>query len=276
VRTLQTEAESEGKGRTFRAALLAYVRADCLWDGAATESGVVRPAWFACAASDAEIRPFMANLRCGRKAVVPESSNTKKYQLRFELMRRAGYEYATQRTNAGTCVTAFLPELFRLDPGLVDPKGARFVVLPSRAWVETETARLGREAGAAVRHVERVRRRVDTSGRPAPDRAVLEALAPVAPLFCAYLDRRVRAPLVPDPRFQLQVVVAMLDAGLASFGHEPHSFRERGWGQHDGFWFLEVDTAAAGLAPGIACRASHEEIEALLAEQVRRYFEVIG
>jgi hypothetical protein len=82
-------------------------------------------------------------------------------------------------------------------------------------------------------------------------------------------DRRTRCPLIPDPRFYVQVLAHALDQGLASWSNGDRWARE--WGAHDAT-FKEVETDAVGLAPGVVFNASHETLETFLAEQVKAFF----
>ena len=266
MQNLTIQSGDSGKGRSFSAALLAHVEADALWFGGAASTEVTRPVWMAVAASETELRPFLANLRCGKRADTGTGRRNDRGQ-RFEILRSAGYHFSTQRTPAGAILTAYLRDLFVLDPGMVDPTGVGFVMLPPRSWIDQQTRALGEPAiHGAVKHVRRL--------GLAPAKVDLEALVPAATLFCAYLDRRVRAPLVPDVAFQLQVFCAALSAGLASFTCPTESYRDVGWGQHRGLGFSESQTARVGLAPGVACLAKHTAVEALLAEQASMFFGI--
>lgn len=258
MRTITIETGEGGKGRSFSAELLGYATADALWEGGETDTNAVRPVYMTLALSEQEAGPFLANLRGGRVAKVGRDRSAK----RFELLRSAGYAFAIQRHPEGVLATAYLPELFRIDPGLVDPAGARFVVLPSSAWCATETT--GLEVGAAVEHVralELVKAAGATLERSGGEPA---ALVPTSALFAAYLDRRVRAPLIPDLRFYLQVLLAALAARLATMG-------DGNCRPHLGFATEHLDEL--GFAPGVAFSASHEQVEALLAAEVARFYE---
>ncbi len=246
-------ATSDGeKGRSFRASLLAYAEADHLWALGMADTDTRRPVFMMLACSDQEAAPFLANLRAGRQSEIVGGS--KGYGRRnkgdqFELLRSGGYQYATQRHHEGVVITAFLPELFRLDPGMVSPDGCRFVMLPSQEWCLDPQP-------AALAHVTRCL-------PPKFERSValmadVPALCRIAPLFAVYLDRRTRAPLIPDARFYAQVLVASVAAGLAQRSGGNDTYREDG-------------VARVGLLPGLAFQAKHDELEAMLAEQVRMF-----
>lgn len=270
MKSLRIEPQKEGKGRTFVASLLAYVTADRLWEGGQTGAGI-RPAFLMYAASDGEVRPFTANLRLGKKALV--GSNTsygRRKDPYFEVLRSADYLFSTQRFAEGSVVTAFLANLFQLDPGMVDPKGAGFVVLPSKEWV----ARQKIEIRPLVDHMIRLDR--IESGKPHlngdwPTLEQVERLALVASLFAAYLDRRTRAPLLQDSRFHLQILVSFLKHGQASISCDD-SLRKT-FGRTRTLGYYEEGLEGVGLIPGVAFQATHDEIEKVLAEEVSVFLQ---
>lgn len=253
---IQTEGES--KGRSFRASLLAYVEGSHLWSGGATSENT-RPIWCMIAATDAESASFMANLRGGNKASIVGAEKIygrNKKSEKFELLKSAGYEFSAQRHPQGTVWTAYMPELFKLDPGMVDPVGVKFAFLPSASWCPEPS-------NDVLAHVQELN----------PARS-LEDLAPIArlgPLFAAYLDRRSRCPMIPDARFYAQIAVEFCRLGSATFA--PDGSRDQKW--HQGkLGYDETGVEVVGLLPGMAMSASHETVEACLAEQVGLFDQV--
>jgi hypothetical protein len=234
---LTIEPQKEGKGRSFRATLVSYVEARRLWPAG---NDTIRPVHMTLAGSDQELRPFVANLRTGKKAVCGYKSRE-----RYEVLKSAGFQCAWQRTSKGSVVTLFAPDLFCLDPGMVDPKGVSFVMLPARAWLKPTAVALP----------------------PCVPEERAEDVLRSASLFIAYLDRRTRCPLIPDERFYVQVLANALDQGLASFSRKNRYASS--WGEGS---LVEVGTEDAGLAPGILFSSTHETLETFLAEQVKTYF----
>jgi hypothetical protein len=264
MREVVIAPQVEGKGRSFRAVLLASVEADLLWTGGQTGSDNLRPVWAMFAGSEQELRAFVANLTTGRKAIFPKNnrySRAKDDQL--EILKSAGYQTIWQRETEGAIATLYLPELFQMDPGMVDPMGIRFVLLPTMEWVQNQKL----EMLPLIRHAKRVGYEISTER--------LKELAPISYLFCTYLDRRTRCPLVSDGRFYLQLMLACLNCGVASFSTAsgyPSYNQDKIFGAHPESDFHEAGTDKVGLVPGIVFRSDHPTFETLLAEQVSIYF----
>jgi hypothetical protein len=252
------------KSRSFSALLLGHIQADGMLPCEAGKS-TIRPVWLSIGTSEDAMRPFLANLRTGRRT---ESSNARSTDDRFELLKTAGYHFATQRTSAGMVATAYLPELFRVDPGMVDPSGVYFVALASKSWLAEQENSLRDEIGPAMRHVTRLvyakrdayERRQESAGEWA-ERMRLRELVPMATLFCTYLDRRTHCPLIPDLAFQLQLTMAML-ASENAFG----------WNGYNNQMKHEIDPGM-GYSMPIGCSVRHDVFEELLACQVELYME---
>jgi hypothetical protein len=264
AREVHIEPQADRKGRTFAATLLGTIEADSLWERGTSDA--IRPVWAVFTGTEDALRPFAANLRLGRKATFP--SNSRKAET-LELLKTAGYQYVWQREPEGSILTVFLPDLFRLDPGMVDPDGAKFVILPDAAWlrdqkIDTESrlysyalSLMGQDSHAKF------------------DVSMMPVLIPLAFLFSAYLDRRTRVPLLSDGRFYVQLLLACLRDGLASFSSDRGSFR---WGRREAgfgcnFSFVELGTCGLGMVPGIAFSATHEQIDSLLAAEVAVFFK---
>ncbi len=265
MREVQIVPQQQGKGRTFRAVLLAAVEADLLWSGGMTATENQRPVWAMFAGSDQELRAFMANLTGGRKAsLVRENQGySRRKDECLEILKSAGYATIWQREAEGSLATIYLPDLFQLDPGMVDPSGIRFILLPTREWAEAQTL----DVKPLVQYARRL-------GYSKLEREQLAQWAPLSFLFCAYLDRRTRCPLVSDGRFYFQLMLACLDSGLASLSTHDVRYRDYSFGEHKELRYSEIDTANVGLLPGLVFRSDHETLERVLAEQVALFFRV--
>jgi hypothetical protein len=268
MRDVIIETDSE-KGRSVRATLLASVEADLLWSGGMADLDHMRPVWAMFATSDSALKSFMANLRTGRKAVFtsnrPSYSRDKKE--RIEFLKSVGYRVVWQREEEGSIATIYLPELFRLDPGMVDPEGASFVILPTKEWHAAQNI----DTAPLVKHVKKL-----GYDLPAP---YLEHLAPISYLFAAYLDRRTRCPLVADGRFYLQLMLSCLEHKKASFSAgKDYSYgyrQDTPFGVNRNLLYHETEVNEVGLLPGLAFHSDHVDLEKLLASTVSSYFDNI-
>lgn len=231
------------KGRTFTAKLLAWMSADYLW--ATGDAKATRPIWMMLAGSDGELRPFVANLQTGNRAEVFTGSWSSRGSQKFEVLRSAGYHTSWQRTPHGSVATMYLPELFRLDPGMVDPTGIRFAILPEQVWLPTAPP---------------------LTSRRYPDLTdeELEYIPRIAPLFVAYLDRRTRCPIVADSDFHVRLLAECVRVKAARVVERQRDNR---------LGIATEGLGAVGLAPGLVFGAKHVDFEALLAEQTRAHFE---
>ena len=88
--------------------------------------------------------------------------------------------------------------------------------------------------------------------------------------FALRLDRRSRAPIPADGRFYLQVLLACLEAGIASFAVTGNrgAYQEVPFGEHASLGFRSEGAEEVGFLPGVAFKGTHEVLETLLAEQV--------
>lgn len=276
-----TVSGEQGKGAVFRLTLVAHVVADALWDCGNTDSAC-RPALAVLACSHGDAQPVLANLRLGRRAAEATGRGSKystDHPERFEFPKSAGFTFTTQRHPEGVLVTAHQASVFRLDPGMVDPSGVRFAVLPPRAWAGRQVV----DAAPVIAAVSKLyRRRAAGDYADKPKRVEwLTSLSPAdqrelvvtACLFAAYLDRRTHAPVPQDPRFWLAVLLECLgESALAyssaeylkpamvdSWGHE-----RRVNDKKLGLYGL----ADAGYLPGVVVSATHEQVREVVARVV--------
>lgn len=271
------QPKQEGKGRTFSATCLAVIEATSL---SPFQSGGddMRPVLATFAATDTALRPFVTNLQLGRKADLPG-----RHSGHMEFLRSAGYQTLVQRETEGSIATMMLPDLFRMDPGMVDPQAIRFIVAPSNRWLRqepqdrAEANEIRDDYVAAARHARRVIKDLRLT-----DDAVVR-LAPLAYVFASYLDRRSRAPIVADGRFYLQLMLACLERGLAAFpngsradGRSPSYNDDRksfGVARSSFGVFYAINTDAVGYGPIVGFNSTHDAFEALLAEQTRLFVQ---
>ena len=277
---IRTETSTEeGKGRTFRGVLMGYITANRLWEAGETSTDKIRPVYISFACSEGESHPFVANLQMGRCMIVDKGRHGDK----IELLRSVGYDFLYQRMEGGVvAVQAYLPELVRLDPGMVDPDSIKFVMAPTLEWLrESSIPTIDRQK--AAQHVASLWRTRIPQGQELLD------LVPSAALFCAYLDRRTNCPMIQDLRFQLQVFLAALNDGYATLpescsgkwgyhrnirGSKQEEDRFSYLGPHFGFKDFGMDNCKLDIP--VAFYSTHEQIEAFLAEQVEIYFNHVA
>jgi hypothetical protein len=271
---LTVTEDEKGKGRTFSGALFTYVCADGLWFGGEANTEIHRPVYAVLGFSTGNAYPFEANLRFGRKMELDKGQHSGGYHRReavprWEFLRSASYTWKRQVYPEGVVLIAYLTELFEYDPGIVDPKELRMVVLPTKQWMDQASA--DRDAIALrLAHVQR-------AGFPHRDDSAAH-LAAMAPLFMARLNKRAPLPTINDDRFATQVLFAALHCGIASMT-KPHDYtgygykngdKSRPWGRHL-LGYVEYGLGASRLSPGVTMRATHETLQGFLAEQVDHY-----
>ncbi len=285
VEIQQATSDPKRKTRAFGATLVGLLRASPAWD--TTVSDTDRPVMAVFAVSEMEAAPFEANLREGHGCVSLGSNG--KVESRYEFHATAGYAWHRQRTSEGVLLTAYLPEVFAHDPGFIEEWGARFVAMPSTEWSEAQRELIGARAiGEAIDHCDDLGLLKTTFTDPdlvrqadVALRRMLAEMAPTAALTMSMLDRRIRAPIIADFRFQLQVFLALHRAKVVSgaplamsdltgYFHESKAL-------HLGL--VQVGLAAKGNQPGlgyeraVAVGVRHDHVEKVLAFEVKRYRE---
>ena len=289
------------KSRAFRAQYLAHVCARGWWPGDEGSSDATRPAWLLCAASARAARPFVANLQTGHRALLTPyhagGSWAAGPPVALELRKSAGYRFLWQRVPAAggvqALVTAYLPDLVRLDPGFIDPDGVRFLALTPQWWIAQETARAAADPAlpaaltahaAACGWLAAPR----PGGGPPWTVDALLALLPQAVHAVTYLERRTTRPAGQHAGLRAAALPGRARGGPVRRGpprraRGAHPGRARGRdGAGDGWdWararprppgVVACGTAAAGLAPPVACRVDHPTLDAFLGQEVVRYF----
>ena len=270
-----------GKGRAFRALKVSAVMADALWDKGEGGKGSKHdhPICATLAASESELRAFLANLSCGRPAVPTGTGHHRHGSEGYEFLKSAGYKVCWQKHDAGSVATVYLPELLTRDPGMVDPTGAKFVVLAGAGYLAEQAKKMDvKEIIAYARRLPMV----EELNEPQKDwrghvidkeeplsKEKLEAMVPLSYLFALFLSNRSRAPIPPSGEFYLQLLIACMKSGLASrsTGKPSWSNDRNEFGKNHKYKFNEEDVEAAGFSPGIAFLATHLEIEAVLAAE---------
>jgi hypothetical protein len=289
------------KTRQFRAQYLAHIVANDWWSGGQAITETTRPVWLMLASTERAIRPVIANLQTGHRAMLRRYHDSLGYDTapvaHLELLKSAGYRMLWQRLVGGpdgplAVVTAYLPELFVLDPGLIDPAGVQFVALTPQWWAQQQLAQLRADTPAWVdlqTHMAALARMgsLVPSNQFASGEEVLDHVAQA--VHCVtFIERRTTRPLPPTTAFALQLFLAGLQRGILTVAAptepgqrassrpttDPADPTDRwAWARHPEIGaFAECQTATVGLAPPVACRCTHDTLDAFLAGEVERYF----
>ncbi len=260
------------KGRSFAAELLAAIEVDHLWEYGRTTTDVRRPVWMVVASSEQNMRAFHANLLTGKRAETVSNNSTKE---RWELVPSAGYAHHSRRIGNSVVTTYFLPELLRLDPGMVDPVNIRFMAIPAKAWVDSQSfdlpaarARLLQLADVTPAAILESQKRWEQAGERLSvvlsDEA-LHLLLCEGSLMLAYLDRRCRYPIPFDPVFGAWLNLVCREDQLLM---RPTNLYRGG--------FRTVTPENVNAFPGFAFMSSHDTFGTTLSREVRRWFNTTG
>lgn len=247
MQKLQIISGPEGKTRTFSVDLIAEIEADHMWSGGNTSSNTSRPVWMAYAGSEQQSRMFSANFLQGK---IAETSSYRS-KSKFQILKSAGYQAHTKKIGSGVITTVYLPELFWIDPGMVDPDKIAFILLTSQEWRDTQKFDI--EAAREFVTVQGIR----NQGKELTDEGLKSILAE-AVLFHMYLDRRTRYPMPAHPHFSLRLMMRCLQERLAR-RHDPY-------GGH--IKYSESGMSYLNIPPTLAFYASHEDFGNLLAQEV--------
>ena len=221
------------KDRTFSAECLGIIIANELSTVETTDK-TNRPLWMSVAATDAQLRAFLANVRCGRPMSIEGVFRP------VEILRSAGYEWIQQRTEAGTIATCYQPTLFRIDPGMVT-EDVRCVAMAPRWWCN----KFYEENRSAI--TEAIKNTADSEDQA---KALLD-VAPSAVWLHSMIDRRTSYPLIRDIESALRLLQKLED----SYGIYKNGERE----------------GIVGFADPILVKVTHETLGRVLAECVQEH-----
>lgn len=238
---LTIDSEGKEKTRSFSVDLLATVDNHTLWSSTNNDR---RPVWMTYAGSEQETKMFNINFLQGNKAY--KGYHNKE---RFHLLKTAGYKAHTKKVGSDVVTTVYLPHLFWVDPGMVDPEKIEFMLLMSTKWALSQKFDL---KAAREWITGKVWMRPADLNMTDADLTVILA---EAVLFHMYLDRRSRYPMPTHPHFSLALMKACISAGLAERAAHRHTYTESGLTQ-------------LGIPPTLALTASHEHFGDVLAKEV--------
>lgn len=275
----------EPKTRSFSVSGIGYILADSLWDGGSTGSDM-RPVLLSIVGKETTLRPFVANLRKGRAAIVDgqERRGWSASERKLKILKKAGHISFKQKIGDLTAVTFYVPELFKAEPGMVDPLSCDVISAPPLWWVNDQARKIGSD-GAMLdtlrTHLDKLglfdasrESRVKVPQGTTIDVDDIPQLAALSAHYMAMVDKRVKHPLVDDLTFAVQLYLAALAQGVASTMVKDR-YDARAWNKHQwaaGFWVEGSEDM--GLAMAVATHASQETMAQFLMEQVKLWSEV--
>lgn len=274
-RDLTIVSGAKGKGRSFRAAVLAMASAP-VWDRHEASNDRIRPAFLVVGCQHQEAGPVLANLRTGNVATLTGDDLYHK-GVALEMLKSVKYAWSTARLGSGVVLTARLHSTVAVDPGIVEPDlPVRFLVVPPKVRLEQELLLLPsdemRAYGRKLAAVAFAKGAYDWMEPALQDDSDEWRYAPaLAAWFCAMVDRRVPVPILPDPLFQMRFYLACLRTGLAGWAHSEKRHGSK-WGR-EGPKLTEWGYGSIGLAPGVAFAATQDAVRDLLVEEVRGWVD---
>jgi hypothetical protein len=268
VKFLRVESKEESKGRSFRGEIVCYATANAFWEGGENAGReLIRPVFAVFACSDAEARPFQANLQCGNRAACFNDYGHDD-RTRWEFMRSAKYAYHQQKHPEGVFVQAYLHDLFRDDAAMVDPNEVKFILIPAIEWLAPDSPEV--EAHLRV-WGERIDWKARSQNVPTDDQIAI--IARSCHLWARQIATRTKLPIPNDARFFAQALASCLLIGAASFSGESRHGWSSPFGEHGGFFCDGLERF--GLSSGIATKAKHEDIAKIFAECVDEFFAMM-
>jgi hypothetical protein len=265
MKFLRVESKEDSKGRSFRGEIVCHASANGFWEGGENAGrNLIRPVFAVFACSDAEARPFAANLQCGNKAQVFSDHGYQEKGTYWEFMRSAKYTYVQQKHPEGVFVQAYLHDLFRDDAAMVDPEEVKFILLPAKDWLAPHDKRV-------MDHLQAWFSRIDWKecSVNAPTDSQIETIARTCHLWARQIAVRTKLPIPNDARFFAQALAACLLYGISTFSGEGRGCRPP-FGEHGGFATEGLEQF--GLSSGIATRAKHDDVAKVFAENVEIFF----
>lgn len=268
MKFLRVESKEDSKGRSFRGEIVCYATANSFWEGGENAGrDLIRPVFAVFACSDAEARPFQANLQCGNKAQCFNDYGHDD-RTKWEFMRSAKYTYVQQKHPEGVFVQAYLHDLFRDDAAMVDPNEVKFILIPSVEWLAPEDARV-------LDHLQAWADKIDWKERytEAPKDDALVLIARSCHLWARQIAVRTKLPIPNDVRFFAQALASCLLVGASTFSGDKSGWT-RSFGVNGGFVCEGLERY--GLSSGIATKAKHEDIAKIFAECVDIFFAMVN
>lgn len=251
------------KGRSFGAKLVAVQMAHGFWEN--SERDPLRPTFALFATTAQEERPFLMNLKSGRKVRVDGIGYVSRGGWPMEFLKSAGYTFDVQRTKAGSLIEIALPEVMEYRPGMADAEEVKFVLSLEREKLIREQARLPQRGIPAILRRYKFEKRKWYEGDPYdPETVVAEGLR-----FAAAVDMRApEIPIVQDTRFTTQLLLSALRDGPAK--RNQRAGVDFSPDDRDGVFF-EAGMGLAKRAPGLAFRMRQDQLAQWVSQELQSY-----
>lgn len=198
------------KGRIFEGTCATMVQ----WQNVQWTKNGANPLFLELVATEGQIRPLVANLRTGREARI-YTGHFQNAAIELSLNKNAPLVWSKIRVGpGGALVTAYMPDLFDVECGMIHEERVRYICMPPVSWVLRNTRPLTDQEMVMVRRIVTV-----DGERDSPllslevTRRWVEAMWAVAVQFCARLDTRSSLPLLPDRGFQFWLMLFLWASG---------------------------------------------------------------
>lgn len=250
------------KGRSFGARLIACQVAQGYWENSSRDP--LRPTFALFATTVQEERPFLANLRDGRRLRVEGVGFGSRQGWPMEFLKSAGYTFDVQRVKAGALIEVTLRELFEYRPGMVDPEDVRFCMsLPEGRLLAEEATLEHHGIDRVIRSFKFEQKR--HHGAPYDARYVVAE----GWRFAASLNERAtEIPIVQDTRFTTRLLLSAVRHGFAKRNERVDM--DFSPDDRDGTFF-EVGMDLAKRAPGLVFRMKQGDMAEWIGEELRAY-----
>jgi hypothetical protein len=259
----------EPKGRSFGASCVALQMAHGYWEGSSRNP--LRPTFALFVVSKQGARPFVMNLRSGRK-LHAHGLGSDRNGWPMEFLKSVGYEVREQdlapaddESEPTVAIEVFLRPLFEYRPGMLDPMAVTFTMSLPMGRLAQESERFSSRGldRLLVHHPLKETDDYKARNHGAPfDRATVIA---EGVRFAAALNERGLLPMPPDPLFCTHLLLSALGKGYAR-----RNMRAGEWfavNDNDAP-FVETGMAFAHRAPGLVFRLSQSEVARWLSEEV--------
>lgn len=243
------------RGRSFSGVVLACASARGISD-LGDPNDTIRPVMLMVATSPGEARALTENLRAGHKARL-RGPRTSSKGTPLEFLRSAGYAFPPpQIAGKQVVITAYLPNLFRFHPGIVDDP-AKVVLMP--AFADLDALYAPEDVPAVAAHLRALGLAQEAEAVEGDPRRIGMAV-----MFSRYLGQRCEYPIPFETTFAVQLYHA-LRSGPSPVVAESSDLFGHSYGSGPGETARYRIGFRSYVAPGLAMHSG----VAVLADQAR-------